>query len=56
MSNYEIKRWDVILVNNQRVPLAPDQYNTLKDIWEKRINILKQIKEKDGIKMHTLIH
>jgi hypothetical protein len=36
------------VVNNQRVPLAPDQYNTLKDIWEKRINILKQIKEKDG--------
>jgi spore cortex formation protein SpoVR/YcgB (stage V sporulation) len=36
------------VVNNQRVPLAPDQYNTLKNIWEKRINILKQIKEKDG--------
>jgi hypothetical protein len=36
------------VVNNQRVPLAPDQYNTLKDIWEKRINILKQIKEKNG--------
>ena len=36
------------IVNNQRVPLAPDQYNTLKEIWEKRINILKQIQEKGG--------
>ena len=36
------------IVNNQRVPLNPDQYNTLKNIWEKRINILKQIQEKGG--------
>lgn len=36
------------IVNNQRVPLNPEQYNTLKNIWEKRINILKQIQEKGG--------
>jgi hypothetical protein len=36
------------VVNNQRVPLNPEQYNTLKNIWEKRINILKQIQEKGG--------
>jgi len=36
------------VVNNQRVPLNSDQYETLKNIWEKRINILKQIQEKGG--------
>ena len=36
------------IVNGQRVPLAPEQYQTLKNIWEKRINLIKQIQEKGG--------
>ena len=36
------------VVNGKQVELSPDQYQTLKNIWEKRINIIKQIQEKDG--------
>jgi len=36
------------VVNGKQVELSPDQYQTLKIIWEKRINIIKQIQEKDG--------
>jgi len=36
------------VVNGKQVELSPDQYQTLKNIWEKRINIIKQIQDKDG--------
>jgi hypothetical protein len=36
------------IVNGQRVELPTEQYQTLKNIWEKRINIIKQIQEKGG--------
>jgi hypothetical protein len=36
------------VVNGKQVDLDPSQYQTLKNIWEKRINIIKQIQEKDG--------
>jgi hypothetical protein len=36
------------VVNGKQVELSPDQYQTLKNIWEKRINIIKQIQEKGG--------
>ena len=36
------------VVNGKQVELSPDQYQTLKTIWEKRINIIKQIQDKDG--------
>ena len=36
------------IVNNQRVPVNPDQYNVVKEIWEKRIKILKEIQDKNG--------
>jgi hypothetical protein len=34
--------------NGKKIDITPDQYQTLKNIWEKRINILKQIQEKGG--------
>jgi hypothetical protein len=36
------------VVNGQKVQLNPEQYNTLKNIWEKRIDLIKQIQEKNG--------
>lgn len=36
------------MVNGKQVELSPDQYQTLKNIWEKRINIIQQIQEKNG--------
>jgi hypothetical protein len=36
------------VVNGKKIDITSDQYQTLKNIWEKRINILKQIQEKDG--------
>jgi acyl carrier protein phosphodiesterase len=36
------------VVNGRKIDIASDQYQTLKNIWEKRINILKQIQEKGG--------
>jgi hypothetical protein len=34
--------------NGQKVEVSPSEYNTLKNIWEKRINLIKEIKEKGG--------
>jgi hypothetical protein len=36
------------VVNGQRVQLNPEQYQTLKNIWEKRIHLIKQLQEKGG--------
>ena len=36
------------VINGQKVQLNPEQYNTLKNIWEKRIDLIKQIQEKNG--------
>jgi hypothetical protein len=36
------------VVNGKQVELSPDQYQTLKNIWEKRIKIIEQIQEKNG--------
>ena len=36
------------VVNGQRVMLNPEQYQTLKNIWEKRIHLIKQLQEKGG--------
>jgi hypothetical protein len=36
------------VINGRKVDITSDQYQTLKNIWEKRINILKQIQEKGG--------
>jgi len=36
------------VINGQKVQLSPDQYTTLKNIWEKRIDLIKQLKEKGG--------
>jgi hypothetical protein len=34
--------------NGEKVYAQPEQYNVVKEIYEKRINIIKQIKEKGG--------
>ena len=36
------------VVNGQRVMLNPEQFQTLKNIWEKRIHLIKQLQEKGG--------
>ena len=36
------------VVNGQRVQLNPEQFQTLKNIWEKRIHLIKQLQEKGG--------
>jgi hypothetical protein len=36
------------VVNGQRVMLNPDQFDKLKNIWEKRIHLIKQLQEKGG--------
>jgi len=38
----------ISMKNGQKVEVSPNEYNTLKNIWEKRINLIKEIKEKGG--------
>jgi hypothetical protein len=38
----------IAMKNGQKVELNPEQFTTLKNIWEKRINLIKQLREKGG--------